>query len=158
MLTREARTTMQPHQLPEISRSPLDSCCLRIKALGLGSIRKTFKKLPTNPETAAVACALRMLAGLGIFELDNSTEPGSSQAVAEDPANWPAERLTPLGHTLAQLPLEPRVGKLLVLSAVFGCVDPVLVIAASLERTPFYAPMSRREAATEASDAHLISI
>lgn len=45
-------------------------------------------------------------------------------AAAAAPA---AEVLTPLGRLLALLPLEPRLGKLLVMGAALGCLAPVLV-------------------------------
>lgn len=38
--------------------------------------------------------------------------------------------LTPLGRILARLPLDPRLGKMLVLGAIFSCADPLAVIAA----------------------------
>jgi HrpA-like RNA helicase len=42
------------------------------------------------------------------------------------------EVLTPLGHLLAVLPLEPRLGKLLVMGAALGCLAPALVSGDSL--------------------------
>jgi len=39
----------------------------------------------------------------------------------------PSEALTPLGRHLALLPLEPRLGKLLVMGACLGCLAPALV-------------------------------
>ena len=52
------------------------------------------------------------------------------------------ENLTPLGYHLAQLPLEPHVGKLVILAAIFSVVDPVLTIAASLSyKDPFVVPL-----------------
>lgn len=43
--------------------------------------------------------------------------------------------LTPLGVHLAMLPLDCRVGKMLIYGAVFGCLDDMLSIAASLSCT-----------------------
>ena len=42
------------------------------------------------------------------------------------------EQLTPLGFHLAQLPMDPQTGKMILLGAIFGCLDPVLSVAASL--------------------------
>lgn len=54
------------------------------------------------------------------------------------------------GH-LQQLPVEPAVGRLLVMGAVFGCLEPVLTIAATLtHRSPFVMPMERRAEADAA--------
>lgn len=36
------------------------------------------------------------------------------------------ERLTPLGHHLAALPVHVRIGKMLLYAAVFGCLEPVV--------------------------------
>eukprot|EP00953_Heterococcus_sp_UTEX-ZZ885_P016083 9063-Heterococcus_DN1.PRE.3 len=48
----------------------------------------------------------------------------------DDSTNTPA--LTALGYHLATLPVEPRVGKMMLYGAIFGCVEPALTIAASM--------------------------
>ncbi|CAI5931081.1 unnamed protein product [Closterium sp. NIES-65] len=56
------------------------------------------------------------------------------------------ENLTPLGRHLTALPLEPRVGKMLVMAAVLSCVNPVLTVGATLsEREPWVRPADKRE-------------
>ena len=70
-----------------------------------------------------------------------------------------------LGQHLALLPMEPQIGKALVLSAVLGCVHPMLTITALLgaSRPPFVAPIdklamadaSKREFADGAPSDHL---
>ncbi len=48
------------------------------------------------------------------------------------------ESLTPLGWHLACLPVDVRIGKLMLLGAIFRCLDPALTIAASLAfKSPF---------------------
>lgn len=42
------------------------------------------------------------------------------------------ENLTPLGYHLGKLPVDPHTGKMLLMGALFGCVDPVCSVAASL--------------------------
>jgi ATP-dependent RNA helicase DHX36 len=70
------------------------------------------------------------------------------QAIGALDAN---ETLTPLGGHLANLPVDPGIGRLLIMGAVFDCLDAVLTIAASLSyRNPFVMPMERRAAADEA--------
>ena len=50
------------------------------------------------------------------------------------------EELTPLGHHLARLPVDARIGKMLIYGAMFCCLDPILTIAAGLSyRSPFVA-------------------
>ena len=67
----------------------------------------------TNPDTAAAAAA-----GGANWE-DDPTKAAAAAA--------PVEQLTPLGRLLALLPLEPRLGKLLVMGAALGCLAPALV-------------------------------
>jgi hypothetical protein len=63
----------------------------------------------------------------------------------------PTKVLTPLGVHLASLPVDCRLGKLLLLGAVFGCADEALTIAATLsQRSPFLCPAERRAAADAA--------
>ena len=54
------------------------------------------------------------------------------------------EGLTPLGERVACMSCDPRLGKVLVLSAVFRCVLPMLSIAACLTRDPFYNSLQNR--------------
>ena len=60
--------------------------------------------------------------------------------------------LTPLGQHLARLPLDPRLGKLLVLGAALRCVEPALTVAAALaHRSPFAAKFGDAGRAAEAA-------
>ncbi|KAI5711731.1 hypothetical protein M8J75_002767 [Diaphorina citri] len=53
------------------------------------------------------------------------------------------EHLTPLGYHLAKLPLDPQIGKMLLMASIFSCVDPVFTVAASLGfKDAFYCPMN----------------
>lgn len=48
------------------------------------------------------------------------------------------ERLTPLGFHLAKLPMDPQTGKMIVMGALFSCLDPILSIASCLNfKDPF---------------------
>ena len=52
------------------------------------------------------------------------------------------EELTPLGYHLATLPVDPRVGKMILLGAIFSCLDPVLTVASVLGfKDPFVFPL-----------------
>ena len=54
------------------------------------------------------------------------------------------EELTPLGYHLANLPVNPRIGKIILFAAMFSCLDPVLTIASSLGfKEPFVIPLVR---------------
>lgn len=56
--------------------------------------------------------------------------------------------LTSLGHHLAALPVDVRIGKLMLFGAIFGCVDAALTMAACLSfKSPFLSPFGKREEA-----------
>lgn len=54
------------------------------------------------------------------------------------------ETLTPLGERVACMPCDPRLGKVLVLSAMFRCVLPMMCVAACLTRDPFHNNLQNR--------------
>lgn len=44
------------------------------------------------------------------------------------------------------LPVEPKLGKMLILGAIFNCLDPILTIVAGLSvRDPFLTPFEKKE-------------
>jgi ATP-dependent RNA helicase DHX36 len=100
---------------PEILRTPLDALCLQIKILGLGDIRKFLSMAIEPPPEGAIASALKSL-----HELD---------------AVDSKDELTALGHHLAELPVDARLGKMMLYGAMFSCLDPILTIAAGVGRT-----------------------
>ena len=60
------------------------------------------------------------------------------------------ESLTPMGKALAELPIEPLIGRLVLLGAVLGALDPILTIAACIGyRDPFVNPPTKRQQADE---------
>ncbi|XP_076923997.1 DExH-box ATP-dependent RNA helicase DExH5, mitochondrial-like isoform X2 [Bidens hawaiensis] len=119
------------YQLPEILRTPLQSLCLQIKSLKLGSISEFLSKALQSPELLAVQNAIEYLKVIGA--LDKS------------------ENLTVLGRYLAMLPVEPKLGKMLILGAIFNCLDPILTVAAGLSvRDPFLAPLDKKDLAEAA--------
>ena len=61
------------------------------------------------------------------------------------------DSLTPLGYHLAQLPVDVRIGKLMLYGCMFRCLDAALTIAACLSfKSPFVSPFKERESANEA--------
>lgn len=58
----------------------------------------------------------------------------------------PEYLLTPLGHHLASLPVDVRIGKLILYGVIFCCLDSALTIAACLSnRSPFVTPLDKKE-------------
>ncbi|KAG5077515.1 hypothetical protein JHK82_056210 [Glycine max] len=119
------------YQLPEILRTPLQSLCLQIKSLRLGSISEFLSRALQSPETLVVQNAIEYLKIIGALDED--------------------ENLTILGRCLTMLPMEPKLGKMLILGAIFNCLDPILTVVAGLSvRDPFLTPLDKRDLAEEA--------
>jgi len=55
------------------------------------------------------------------------------------------------GRHLCTVPLDPNIGKMLLMGSIFQCLSPALTIAASLAyRNPFVLPINRKKEADEA--------
>jgi HrpA-like RNA helicase len=112
------------------------------------AIRDELRKAAIDVERAAAQ--MRQEAGAPA-----AAAAAAAAAAGPSPQAPLREELTPLGSHLARMPLEPRVGKILIYGALLGCIDPALTIAAamSLSRSPFLTPHERRqEAATARAD------
>jgi ATP-dependent helicase HrpA len=115
---------------PEILRSSLAGVILRMKALHLGVV-EDFPFIE-RPSARAIADGYQLLAELGAVDDDNE--------------------LTTVGQELAKLPLDPRVGRMILEARARGALDEVLVIAAALSVQDVRdRPM---EAQTQADQAH----
>lgn len=122
---------MRQYDLPEILRTPLQGLCLNIKSLRLGSVAAFLAKALQPPDPLAVNNALELLKTIGALDQ--------------------REELTPLGRHLCTLPLDPNIGKMLLMGSIFQCLDPALTIAAALAyRDPFVLPLNRKEEADDA--------
>ncbi|KJE94605.1 hypothetical protein CAOG_05226 [Capsaspora owczarzaki ATCC 30864] len=128
MYSSHKASTLDEFARPEILRSPLYDTCLYIKLLELGSIRTFLSQTPDPPESVQVSLALETLVDMGALE-------------------QPGEILTPLGKTLAQLPIDPRYGKLLIYASAFNALDFALPVAASANTRDPFLTMSSSETA-----------
>jgi ATP-dependent helicase HrpA len=95
---------------PEILRSSLAGVILRMKALKLGAV-EDFPFLEAPPKKA-IADGYALLSELGAVDDDNA--------------------LTDIGHQLARLPLDPRVGRMILEAVKRQSLAEVLVIASAL--------------------------
>ncbi|KAI5318830.1 hypothetical protein L3X38_038538 [Prunus dulcis] len=125
---------MLQYQLPEILRTPLQELCLHIKSLQLGAVGSFLAKALQPPDPLAVQNAIELLKTIGALD--------------------DIEGLTPLGHHLCTLPLDPNIGKMLLMGSIFQCLNPALTIAAALaHRDPFVLPLNRKEDADAAKQS-----
>jgi ATP-dependent helicase HrpA len=114
---------------PEILRSSLASVILRMKSLGLGDVRAFPFVEP--PPARAIADGYDLLAELNAVDERND--------------------LTPIGQELARLPLDPRVGRMLLAARDNQALSEVLILAASLSvQDPRERPIEAQQAADQA--------
>jgi len=117
---------------PEILRTNLASVLLRMAALDLGVIADFPFVDP--PDARNVADGLRLLEELG------AVRPGSRSDGAA--------RLTDTGRKLAELPVDPRLGRMILQAGRNGCTREVLIITAALAiQDPRERPADARDAA-----------
>ncbi len=123
---------------PELLRSSLASVILRALSLDLGKVEDFPFLDPPSPK--AIADGYDLLAELGaVDEPDGVTGPHPRYG-----------RLTDIGRELARLPLDPRVGRMLVGARAEGCLEQMLVIAAALSlQDPRERPLDKAAAADE---------
>ncbi len=113
---------------PEIQRTNLASVILQMKLLGFGAI-ESFPFLDP-PDARLVADGYRTLEELAAVDQDGE--------------------LTALGRQLARLPVDPRVGRVLLAAADHQCLAEVLIIAAALSvQDPRERPLDKRQSADE---------
>jgi ATP-dependent RNA helicase DHX57 len=104
---------------------------------------KFLAKAMDPPESLAISAAINNLRSIGALEIVD--EGGASLENTPDSRRDATVRLTALGRHLAGIPVDARIGKLLVYGAVFGCLDAALTMAATLsERSPFVSPRDKR--------------
>ena len=50
------------------------------------------------------------------------------------------------GRYLTMLPMEPKLGKMLILGTILNCLNPILTVVAGLSvRDPFLAPLDKKD-------------
>ncbi|MEO3759631.1 ATP-dependent RNA helicase HrpA [Mycobacterium sp. B14F4] len=113
---------------PEILRTNLAAVILQMAALNLGEI-ETFPFLDP-PERRSVRDGVLLLQELGAFDAGG--------------------RITDTGRRLARLPVDPRIGRMILQADAEGCVREILVLAAALSiPDPRERPVDREEAARQ---------
>ncbi|MGA3221546.1 MAG: ATP-dependent RNA helicase HrpA, partial [Acidimicrobiales bacterium] len=135
----------RPFTEPEVLRTNLASVVLQMAAIGLGEVEDFPFVDP--PDRRNVKDGIALLEELGAL---SRWEPQSGARAPRPPAAGPAGwRLTEIGRQLAQVPLDPRLGRMVLEAGRLGCLDEVLVIAAGLSvQDPRERPVEKRDAAS----------
>uniref|UniRef100_A0A8C3GC38 RNA helicase n=1 Tax=Cyclopterus lumpus TaxID=8103 RepID=A0A8C3GC38_CYCLU len=123
------------YAIPEILRVPLEELCLHIMKCQYGSPEDFLSRALDPPQPQSVSNAVNLLRKIGACHPEHHL-------------------LTPLGHHLAGLPVNVKIGKMLIYGAILGCLEPIATIAAAIsEKSPFSTPMNRKEEANLAKAA-----
>ncbi|CAK9825387.1 Probable ATP-dependent RNA helicase DHX34 [Anthophora retusa] len=116
LYSEEEYMALEKYSTPELQRVPLDSLLLQMIAMGLPDARK-FPFIEPPPAES----------------IENSI-----LSLKEHGALTDNEKITCIGKTLARLPVDITIGKMLIMGSIFHQVEPVLSLAAALSiQTPF---------------------
>eukprot|EP00662_Eupelagonemidae_sp_cell21_P028681 gene28681-15480_t len=119
LYSREDLMYFRDRSAPEIQRTPLEQTCLILRATNRVSKCSTFLQTVMDAPSEQGAAVSECIA-LGAMH------PGG------------AEEVTALGRLLSRMPVTPRLGKMLLHGLVWGCLPPLLSLAAQQQaRDPF---------------------
>jgi ATP-dependent helicase HrpA len=129
-----------PFTDPEILRTNLAAVILQMTAMGVARGPKDVENFPfvEPPDSRAINDGVSLLRELGALSTPRANEPagdaegfggrnGSGRTSGRN-----AGGLTAVGQQLAQLPVDPRLGRMIVESGKRGCVREVMILAAAL--------------------------
>lgn len=120
---------MKDRPLPEIQRSALESICLNTCSMTNEKVATFLSRALDPPKEEAVAYSMERLQKLGAISVESTVET-----------------LTPLGMCLSRLPLDPAIGRMLIMGCVMQCLDPILTAAACFSsRDIFVTPPGFRD-------------
>ncbi|HHQ2188847.1 TPA: ATP-dependent RNA helicase HrpA [Haemophilus influenzae] len=120
---------------PEILRTNLASVILQMTALGLDDI-EAFPFVDA-PDKRHIQDGVKLLEELGAFETVQ-TKSGEKRL------------LTRVGRQLAQIPVDPRLAKMILSAVNFGCVYEMMIIVSALSiQDPRERPQEKQQASDE---------
>ncbi len=148
---------------PEILRTSLASVLLQMVAVGVARTPDDVNKFPfvEAPDTRAVRDGVQLLQELGALTSSSTGSKGpgaakagsgSANASATANASAPVKRsgtqLTAVGRQLAQLPMDPRLARMIIEGGKHGVAREVMIIAAVMSiQDPRERPAESREMA-----------
>jgi len=129
---------------PEILRTNLAAVILQMTAMGVARGPKDVENFPfvEPPDSRAINDGVTLLRELGAL-----TSPKSGNAAGNGRSG---SGLTAVGQKLAQLPVDPRLGRMIVEAGKRGCVREVMILAAALTiQDPRERPTDKQQLAAE---------
>jgi len=134
LIPKELEAALPMDVEPEMLRVPLTGVVLDVKMLDLGSPKQLLALAMDPPEMLSLQKTI-----VGLKEMGAMLTTVKGVPVRDD------GDLTVLGEIIARLPLDVRLGKLIVLGHIFGVLDDSIIIAAGLNgKSIFTAPFDAR--------------
>lgn len=147
---------------PEILRTNLAAVILQMTAMGVARGPKDVENFPfvEPPDSRAINDGVTLLRELGALSAarpqestgdgDGGPRDGSPRDSQRRGSGRPGSGLTAVGQQLAQLPVDPRLGRMIVESGKRGCVREVMILAAALTiQDPRERPTDKQQLAAE---------
>ncbi|UTT68258.1 ATP-dependent RNA helicase HrpA [Arthrobacter sp. DNA4] len=137
---------------PEILRTNLAAVILQMTAMGVARGPKDVEDFPfvEPPETRAINDGVTLLRELGALAPPRAQGTGAKPEAAGGRGGPQGGGLTAVGQKLAQLPVDPRLGRMIVEAGKRGCVREVMVLAAALTiQDPRERPTDKQQLAAE---------
>lgn len=131
------RVLLNEHD-PEMRRAPLDKLILDTKCLGMGSPKELLALALDPPDLRNITRTVLNLKDMGaLLPTVTETDPSSGMTkrdYVEDDGD-----LTVLGEILAHMPIDTRLGKLVIYGYLFDIFEECLIIAAGLSGKSIFA-------------------
>ena len=136
LFSKRRHGSLPEFQDSELLRMPLEELCLQTKVLGMApgmkdegdSVQGFLLKALDPPHILSISNAVQLLQSINCFD--------------------EFEHMTPLGAAVARLPLDPRIGRVILMGCLLGAGPAVLATAAAMGyRDPFVMPVSDEQRA-----------
>ncbi len=133
---------------PEILRTNLASVILQMTALGLGDVARFPFVEP--PDTRSVAAGMQLLDEIGAITTEPDRRRSRGRGRRRDETPRGGHRLTKLGRQLVRLPIDPRLGRMMVEASRHDCLREVVTVVAALSmQDPRERPSDQQELADQ---------
>ncbi|KAK2147306.1 hypothetical protein LSH36_561g03033 [Paralvinella palmiformis] len=127
LVTKDFFMQLSKFSIPEMERCPLDLVVLNVKRLDIGEPKAILGLALDPPALDDIEQTVLKL-----------KEIGALTSLDMEVLNPHDGQLTFLGHVMAELPIDVRLGKLILLGHVFGLLEACMIISASLSMKCFF--------------------
>lgn len=144
---------------PEILRTNLAAVILQMTAMGVARGPKDVENFPfvEPPDSRAINDGVTLLRELGALSAARTSDgspartgDGGAPPTGDSGNGRASGGLTAVGQKLAQLPVDPRLGRMIVEAGRRGCVKEVMILAAALTiQDPRERPTDKQQLAAE---------